>query len=238
MVSIVALQASSTSSILVESTKKFAQGSFFRTFQLFIVKRVYNMIDWIREKEKIEERVNNGSTYESIGRMFGCTGANIKKQCKKLGIPIIQRRKINASENFNKGKKHTRKCANCGNDLPQTAKKYCCLECQQEKQYKDFIERWKRGEEDGVSGRYGVSNHIKRYLFEKHHYKCEKCDWGEENPITHNIPLQIHHINGDCTDNREENLQLLCPNCHSLTETFGNLNKNSKRIFRKQKGNM
>ena len=61
------------------------------------------------------------------------------------------------------------------------------------------------------------------------HCKCEKCGWGEKNPITNTTPLQIHHIDGNCKNNKEENLQLLCPNCHSLTETFGRLNKNSTR---------
>ncbi len=36
-------------------------------------------------------------------------------------------------------------------------------------------------------------------------------------------------------NNSEDNLQLLCPNCHALTENFGSRNKNSKRVFRKQK---
>ena len=38
------------------------------------------------------------------------------------------------------------------------------------------------------------------------------------------IILQLDHINGDPTDNRIGNLRLLCPNCHSQTETFGTKN--------------
>lgn len=73
-------------------------------------------------------------------------------------------------------------------------------------------------------------------MFMKHNNKCEKCGWGEVNPYTGKIPLQVHHIDGDCTNNSEENLQLLCPNCHSLTETYGGLNKgNSKRTKRNEK---
>ena len=48
--------------------------------------------------------------------------------------------------------------------------------------------------------------------------KCEKCGlevWQGE-PIL----LEIHHINGVNTDNRLENLQLLCPNCHALTNNY------------------
>ena len=59
----------------------------------------------------------------------------------------------------------------------------------------------------------------------REHYKrktgishCEKC--GLRNWLGQAIPLEIHHINGINTDNRLENLQLLCPNCHALTNNY------------------
>ncbi len=47
---------------------------------------------------------------------------------------------------------------------------------------------------------------------------CEVCGLTEW--MGKPIPLEIHHINGKNTDNRMENLQLLCPNCHALTSNY------------------
>ena len=52
---------------------------------------------------------------------------------------------------------------------------------------------------------------------------CEICGLSEwlGNPIQ----CELHHINGDPTDNRVENLQILCPNCHSQTDNFRSRNR-------------
>lgn len=68
---------------------------------------------------------------------------------------------------------------------------------------------------------------LKQRLLKEHlkEYKCEKC--GNYEWLGLPIPLELHHINGDNRDNRLENLQLLCPNCHAQTDNYRGLNKNA-----------
>lgn len=68
---------------------------------------------------------------------------------------------------------------------------------------------------------YKKSDLLKR-LFEERikERKCECCgitEW-QNKPIT----LQLHHINGNHNDDRLANLMVLCPNCHSQTDNWGN----------------
>lgn len=120
-------------------------------------------------------------------------------------------------------------CANCGNDLPQTKRIYCSRSCQNDFQYKEYIKKWKNGEESGMSGEFSISAHIKRYLRTKCANKCSECGWDKINITTGKVPLHIHHIDGNWKNNLENNLIVLCPNCHSLTPTYCSLNKGSGR---------
>ena len=53
--------------------------------------------------------------------------------------------------------------------------------------------------------------------------KCECCGLTEW--LGQPINLEPHHLNGDSTDNRIENIKLYCPNCHSYTENYGGKNQ-------------
>lgn len=123
-------------------------------------------------------------------------------------------------------------CRNCGDPVPRKPNNYCCQQCQFDYQYAEYITAWKQGLEKGYSGRtHLISRHIRRYLFKKYDKKCSSCSWCKTNPITGLVPLEVHHKNGCSNHCSESNLELLCPNCHSLTSTFRNLNKgHSKRI--------
>ena len=57
--------------------------------------------------------------------------------------------------------------------------------------------------------------------------------WSKKNEYTGNIPLEIEHIDGNYLNNSENNLILLCPNCHSLTSTYKGANKNGRKSRKK-----
>lgn len=124
-------------------------------------------------------------------------------------------------------------CLNCKKTI-QKRNKFCSIVCQKEHEYKEYIKQWRDGKTTGLRGDYQISMHIKTYLLNKYSYKCSKCGWGEKNPYTGKIPLEIEHIDGNYLNNNEENLTVLCPNCHSLTSTYKGANLNHGRKSRKK----
>jgi predicted nucleic acid-binding Zn ribbon protein len=120
-------------------------------------------------------------------------------------------------------------CLVCGNKT-KPGKKYCSQSCSGSSNKFD-IDAWLRGEITGNTA-LGCSGAIKKWLLNQCNHRCPKCGWGEVHPVTGEIPLEVNHIDGDSTNNSPENLEVLCPNCHSLTPNYRALNKKSSRTHR------
>jgi predicted nucleic acid-binding Zn ribbon protein len=69
---------------------------------------------------------------------------------------------------------------------------------------------------------------FKKFFLEEQEYKCAVC--GCENKWNGKpLVFVLDHIDGDASNNRRENLRLVCPNCDSQLDTFKSKNKNSTR---------
>ena len=131
-------------------------------------------------------------------------------------------------------KKKIHFCRYCNKELHDRHLIYCSITCQHQYQYEQYISNWKAGKVSGLKGKYAVSGHIVRYLREKYDNKCSRCGWDRVNPITNKVPVEVEHIDGNYLNNSEDNLDLICPNCHSLTPTYRALNMGNGRKDRQK----
>lgn len=67
---------------------------------------------------------------------------------------------------------------------------------------------------------YKSAHGLRKAYKEKYGDKCQKCNWSEVNVFYNLIPTELHHKDGNDKNNDENNLELLCPNCHSLTKYY------------------
>ena len=77
---------------------------------------------------------------------------------------------------------------------------------------------WNKGKQLKNWAEYKPNASLKKHLISRRGHTCECCKLGEW--MNELISLELHHVDGDRTNNNHENLQLLCPNCHSYTENY------------------
>jgi hypothetical protein len=117
----------------------------------------------------------------------------------------------------------TYKCKTCDKETKWSHQKinvYCSNACSAEGKLLESVERAKKGlvKERAT---------LRKVLSRLNGYVCECCgisDWNGKKLI-----LCVDHRNGLANNNMLENLRLICPNCHSQTDTFGGKNKGQGR---------
>lgn len=99
-----------------------------------------------------------------------------------------------------------------------------------DKKAKTWIDKYKK---KLINGEKLHIQTIKKLLIEDIGNFCELCNTSKwlDNPIT----LEVHHIDGNNKNNELQNLQILCPNCHSQTDNYRA--KNIKKKICNQLGN-
>lgn len=132
---------------------------------------------------------------------------SMAEACSKLGI------------NFTTFKKHAQ---NYGCYKPNQG---CANGRKNINPYKFNLDKWNNNELILTS-----RSVIRKWIFELQllPIKCNNCNlskWLEKE-----IPLELNHINGDGFDHKKSNIELLCPNCHALTDTYRGRNHKTVKI--------
>lgn len=130
-------------------------------------------------------------------------------------------------------------CLACNKELSPSAtrkkigaKKYCNVSCQHLFQSLLNRDAFLRGDFNNKLIGYPTNSWTRNLLIEKFGARCNCCGLSEWNskPLT----LEVNHKDGNAANNVLENLEFLCPNCHSQTDTFKAKNKESARTYRRK----
>lgn len=111
-----------------------------------------------------------------------------------------------------------------------TTNKFCDNKCQQEFYYQKRIKDWL--ENNITWGEMQVAKWAKRYLEETFGRLCMKCNNTEWQGFP--IPLEANHKDGNSSNNKLNNLELICPNCHAQTDNYKAKNMGNGRTKRRQ----
>jgi 5-methylcytosine-specific restriction endonuclease McrA len=123
-------------------------------------------------------------------------------------IPYKSRRgKFCSKSCGNRNRKVIHMCVVCGKETSGRRYEYC-QECRRIKQIENKIRNKIK-----MCGKT-----IRKYYLNKKEHKCDHC--GNALWLNVAIPLEIHHIDGNVRNNAPENIEILCLNCHALTDTY------------------
>jgi hypothetical protein len=113
--------------------------------------------------------------------------------------------------------KKEKNCLFCDKLIPNR-NMYCDNTCQMKYQKQEDFLILESGEFDRLGNKQTIDRVSKQYLISIHGENCMNCNWSDVNPWTKKVPIELNHIDGNPENHNLENIELLCPNCHSLTE--------------------
>lgn len=157
------------------------------------------------------------------------------KECKQCLSLIPFEKSVNdfcnnsCSASFNNKLRPTnRVCKFCCTPIPQKkASDYCCKDCYLKQSFIGKFLDW------FYLGKHFGNATIKSFLSAVSGYKCSLCaisSWNDKE-----ITLEVEHIDGNSEDSSPNNVCLLCPNCHSQTDTYRAKNIGNGRFSRRKR---
>jgi endogenous inhibitor of DNA gyrase (YacG/DUF329 family) len=149
-----------------------------------------------------------------------------------LNIPVLDTKSIYQDIYYKvidmAGKYSEKTCPCCGK-IGRRRSDFCSQTCVAKVKRDVKVQEWLKGNHNGMRGKTSTAYWIKQYMIEIHGEKCMMCDWSKRNPHTGKVPIELSHKDGNFTNNKIENLELICPNCHSLTDSYKGANKKEGR---------
>lgn len=170
-------------------------------------------------RQQIKELLDQGLSYREISEKLSCSKATISYHAKRLGKQSFVKKTYDwaAIQTF----------YNEGHSYRECKEKFGFHSCAWHNAVKagKLVVNNKPKELHEIKKRHNVKKRvIKKGLLTN---ECQACglkpEWNGKVLV-----LQIDHINGVNNDHRLENLRLLCPNCHSQTDTFCHKNRKQK----------
>ncbi len=195
--------------------------------------------EFYKRPDKIK---NSNNHYCSIDCIKNNPRSKLQVECLNCGCEFLKKsqyikkspnhfcsRSCSASYNnlgIKRNQNELPKCVVCGNDVKNSYKKYCSIECSEknhlEKQFKKFD-----------NGEIPTARIQKKYLLIKNGHKCSICELEEW--CGQKIPLVMDHIDGNADNNLPDNLRLVCGNCDMLLPTYKSKNYGNGRAYRRQR---
>jgi lambda repressor-like predicted transcriptional regulator len=185
-----------------------------------VVPRVKGAIRRSSERREVIARLRTeGLSYNAISRRLGVSKATVAYHARRLGVPADDRcgRRYDWHQ--------IQEAVDDGLSMRQCRERFGFSKATWTKAVKRgaIVPReWIIPIEDLlVAGSRRGRAHVKARLINEglKENRCETCgitEWRGKS-----LSMELHHVNGDGEDNRLENLQLLCGNCHAQTDNWG-----------------